>query len=51
MAKARTYPNAPITEAIIHLLVKPAEGISVADVARAFEGEEKSYPNRAFCKF
>jgi uncharacterized protein (TIGR04255 family) len=46
MAKTRTYPNAPITEAIIQLLVKPAEGVSVADLARAHEGEEKSYPNR-----
>jgi hypothetical protein len=42
MAKARTYANAPITEAIIHLEVKPAEGVAVADLARAHEGDEKS---------
>jgi uncharacterized protein (TIGR04255 family) len=46
MAKTRTYPNAPITEAIIQLLVKPAQGISLTDLAHAHEGEEKSYPDR-----
>src|SRR6266849_101972 len=45
MGKARKYPNAPITEAIIHLLVQPAERISMADVARCHEGQEGSYPN------
>ena len=46
MGKARKYPKAPITEAIINLHVQPAERTSVADVARCHEGEEGSYPNR-----
>src|SRR5216683_4477 len=44
MATTRTYPNAPITEAGIHLMVRPAEGISVADLVRCHKGEEESYP-------
>lgn len=46
MGQSRKYPNAPITEAIIQLLVKPAVGVSLTDLARAHEGEEKSYPDR-----
>jgi len=46
MEKTRTYPNAPITEAIIHLLVQAPDGISVSELARCHEGEEKSYPIR-----
>jgi uncharacterized protein (TIGR04255 family) len=46
MLKTRAYPNAPITEAIIQLLVQPADGLSVSELARCHEGEEKSYPRR-----
>jgi uncharacterized protein (TIGR04255 family) len=44
MATTRTYPNAPITEAGIHLMVQPSDGISVGDLVRCHEGEENSYP-------
>ncbi len=46
MATATNYSKAPITEAIIQLLVKPAAGIGLKELARAFDCERQAYPNR-----
>jgi len=46
MGTRRIDPNAPISEATIHLLVKPAEGVSLAELVRCHEGEEEAYPHR-----
>lgn len=46
MGTAGTYAKAPITEAIIQLLVRPAAGIGLGDLARALDGERQAYPNR-----
>jgi uncharacterized protein (TIGR04255 family) len=46
MGKTRKYPNAPITEAIIQLLVEPAAGQSFAQLALCHEGEENAYPTK-----
>jgi uncharacterized protein (TIGR04255 family) len=46
MDAGHKYPNAPITEAIIQLLVEPAAGISFAQLASCHEGEEVRYPGK-----
>jgi uncharacterized protein (TIGR04255 family) len=40
------YPNTPITEAIIDLRVKPAEGVDRALLKQVGEGEEAEYPRQ-----
>lgn len=40
------YPNAPITEAIIDLRVKPAEGVDHALLKLNGEGALPEYPNQ-----
>lgn len=38
------YRNAPITEAILDLRVKPREGLTLQDVKRGLDGEDSAYP-------
>ena len=44
MPQARTYSNAPITEAIIDLRVRPRTEIGVAGLADVNQGDEPQYP-------
>ncbi len=45
MDTQRHYTKAPITEAIINLAVKPAEGLTLADLERCGT-EQPTYPNK-----
>lgn len=46
MAKQRHYPNAPITEAIIDLMVELPSGVTVADLEKVQTGQEDAYPTK-----
>ena len=46
MAKSLHYPQAPITEAIIDLRVKPAEGFDRAILKNVGKGEQAAYPKQ-----
>lgn len=46
MATVQRYSRAPITEAIIDLRVEKAEGLTLAQLERCHEGEEKAYPSK-----
>jgi len=48
MKQTRTYAKAPITEAIIDLVVELSEGVTLADLAKILRGRKKiQYPRRS----
>jgi uncharacterized protein (TIGR04255 family) len=47
MAKGQPYKNAPITEAIIDIRVKPRAGLVLADSERAWQEEEARFPKKS----
>jgi uncharacterized protein (TIGR04255 family) len=46
MEKPKHYSRAPITEAVIGILVKLPSGVTVESLARVQEGQEARYPTR-----
>jgi uncharacterized protein (TIGR04255 family) len=46
MATIQRYSRPPITEAIIDLRVEKAEGLTLAQLEKCHEGEEKAYPTK-----
>ena len=51
MATGQPYKNAPITEAIIDLQIKPGTGLALSDIERAWQDEETRYPTKSSIMF